>query len=162
VGLSVYRDRDRRGHYDASIDQHAAALSKSTCVSIMWPTWVRARDAFPGKPHNPVLEGPGTKWVFASYADELRTKHSLDRRKMLQSDWYRQRWPKPAELTGDQNVKGFFQRAIPCASLLYGLRCRRHSLGSMTDFPLPLKVAAFLAQTKSYDRLAVTPAFPSP
>jgi hypothetical protein len=46
--------------------------------------------------------------VFASYADELRTKHSLDRRKMLQSDWYRQRWPKPAELTGDQNVKTLF------------------------------------------------------
>jgi len=53
--------------------------AKSTCVSIMWPTWVWAREPFPGKPHNPVLEGPGTKWVFASYADELRTKHSLDR-----------------------------------------------------------------------------------
>src|SRR6202048_2584014 len=82
--------------------------AKSTCVSIMWPRWVWAREPFPGKPHNPVLEGPGTKWVFASYADELRTKHSLDRRKMLQSDWYRQRWPKPAELTGDQNVKTLF------------------------------------------------------
>jgi hypothetical protein len=78
--------------------------AKSTCVSIMWPTWVWAREAFPGKPHNPTLEGPGTKWMFASYADELRTKHSLDRRKMLQSDWYKARWPKPAELTGDQNV----------------------------------------------------------
>jgi hypothetical protein len=63
--------------------------AKSTCVSIMWPTWVWAREGFPGKPHNPVLEGPGTRWLFASYADELRTKHSLDRRKLLQSDWYR-------------------------------------------------------------------------
>jgi hypothetical protein len=77
--------------------------AKSTCVSIMWPTWVWTRES-----GNPALEGPGTKWVFASYADELRTKHSLDRRKMLQSDWYRQRWPKPAELTGDQNVKTLF------------------------------------------------------
>ena len=72
--------------------------AKSTCVSIMWPTWVWTREAFPGKPHNSVLEGPGTRWLFASYADELRTKHSLDRRKLLQSDWYRERWPKPAEL----------------------------------------------------------------
>ena len=80
--------------------------AKSTCVSIMWPTWVWTREA--GRSHNPALEGPGTKWVFASYADELRTKHSLDRRKMLQSDWYRTRWPKPAELTGDQNVKTLF------------------------------------------------------
>src|ERR1700686_1176523 len=76
--------------------------AKSTCVSIMWPTWVWAREPFPGKPHNPVLEGPGTRWLFASYADELRTKHSLDRRKLLQSDWYRARWPKPSELTSDQ------------------------------------------------------------
>ena len=45
-------------------------------------------------PHNQALEGPGAKCVFASYADELRTKHSLDRRKMLQSQWYRERWPK--------------------------------------------------------------------
>jgi len=82
--------------------------AKSTCVSIMWPTWVWAREGFPGKPHNPVLEGPGTRWLFASYADELRTKHSLDRRKLLQSDWYRARWPKPSELTSDQNVKTHF------------------------------------------------------
>jgi integrase len=61
--------------------------AKSTCVSIMWPTWVWTREGFPGMPHNPTLEGPGTKWMFASYADELRTKHSLDRRKMLQSAW---------------------------------------------------------------------------
>src|SRR5258707_9628854 len=82
--------------------------AKSPCVSIMWPTWVWAREPFPGKPHNPVLEGPGTKWVFASYADELRTKHSLARRKMLQSYWYKARWPKPAELNSDQNVKTLF------------------------------------------------------
>lgn len=84
--------------------------AKSTCVSIMWPTWVWAREratAFKAK-YNQVLEGPGTKWIFASYADELRTKHSLDRRKMLQSDWYKARWPKPAELTSDQNVKTLF------------------------------------------------------
>src|SRR6202051_1476128 len=85
--------------------------AKSTCVSIMWPTWVWAREGFPGKSHNPVLEGPGTRWLFASYADELRTKHSLDRRKLLQSEWYRTRWPKPAELTSDQNVKTLFSNS---------------------------------------------------
>src|SRR6202051_1859030 len=85
--------------------------AKSTCVSIMWPTWVWAREPFPGKPHNPVLEGPGTRWIFASYGDELRTKHSLDRRKLLQSEWYRTRWPKSAELTSDQNVKTLFSNS---------------------------------------------------
>jgi len=77
----------------------------------MWPTWVWTREAFRDKAHNPVLEGPGTRWIFASYADELRTKHSLDRRKLLQSEWYRERWPKPAELTSDQNVKTLFSNS---------------------------------------------------
>jgi hypothetical protein len=73
--------------------------AKSTRVSIMWPTWVWTREKFRDEPHNQALEGPGTKWVFESYADELRTKHSLNRRKLLQSPWYRTRWPKGAELT---------------------------------------------------------------
>jgi hypothetical protein len=30
--------------------------AKSTCVSIMWPTWVWAREAFGDKPHDPVLD----------------------------------------------------------------------------------------------------------
>src|ERR1700730_6057609 len=85
--------------------------AKSPCFSIMWPTGVWAREPFPGKPHNPVLEGPGTRWIFASYGDELRTKHSLDRRKLLQSEWYRTRWPKAAELTSDQNVKTLFSNS---------------------------------------------------
>ena len=100
--------------------------AKSTCVSIMWPTWVWAREDFPGKPHNPVLEGPGTRWLFASYADELRTKHSLDRRKLLQSDWYRARWPKPAELTSDQNVKTLFSNSssgVMLATTMLGAGC---------------------------------------
>jgi hypothetical protein len=103
--------------------------AKSTCVSIMWPAWVWAREAFPGKPHNPALEGPGTKWVFASYADELRTAHSLRRRKFLQSDWYRERWPKPAELTSDQNVKTLFVNSSAGVMLATNHRAARSHSG---------------------------------
>jgi hypothetical protein len=53
--------------------------AKSTCVSIMWPTWVWTRES-----GNPTLEGPGTKWVFASYADELRTPHPY---RLAQARW---------------------------------------------------------------------------
>jgi hypothetical protein len=47
----------------------------------------------------------------------LRTKHSLDRRNLLQSDWYRERWPKPAELTSDQNVKTLFSNSSSAVML---------------------------------------------
>jgi hypothetical protein len=50
--------------------------TKSTCVSILWPTWVWTRTPIEGQLYEPVLEGPGTRWMFASYADDP-TAHSL-------------------------------------------------------------------------------------
>lgn len=69
---------------------------KSLLVSILWPTWEWIRR-------------PGDRWIFASYADALATKHSIDRRTVLQSTWYQTRWGDQVQLASDQNVKGEFQ-----------------------------------------------------
>ena len=45
---------------------------KSLLVSIFWPTWEW-------------IQRPGGRWIFASYADALATKHSVDRRTVMQS-----------------------------------------------------------------------------
>src|ERR1700686_1419792 len=134
--------------------------AKSTCVSIMWPTWVWAREGFPGKPHNPVLEGPGTRWLFASYADELRTKHSLDRRKLLQSDWYRARWPKPSELTSDQNVKTHFTNSSGGVMLATTMLGQGTGLGGnviVLDDPHNAKSSLVRRMSKHKSVLTVTP-----
>ena len=65
---------------------------KSLLVSVLWPVWEW-------------LRAPQTRWLFASYSDSLSTKHSLDRRLVLQSPWYRDRWGDRFQLTSDQNEK---------------------------------------------------------
>lgn len=65
---------------------------KSICVSVMWPTWEW-------------IKFPSTRWLFASYAASLSTKHSLDRRTIIQSPWYQQRFGNIYTLSDDQNIK---------------------------------------------------------
>ncbi len=65
---------------------------KSIAVTIMWPVWEW-------------IEHPGTRWMFASYNGDLSRDHSVSRRTIIQSDWYRANWGSRFELTGDQNVK---------------------------------------------------------
>jgi predicted phage terminase large subunit-like protein len=69
---------------------------KSICVSVMWPTWEW-------------ITRPDTRWLFASYSGSLSTKHSVDRRTLIQSDWYQARWGSRYSLTTDQNVKTEYQ-----------------------------------------------------
>ena len=69
---------------------------KSLLVSVLWPTWEWIRR-------------PSGRWICTSYADALATKHSVDRRTVIQSDWYQTRWGHRVRLADDQNVKGEFQ-----------------------------------------------------
>ena len=69
---------------------------KSLLVSVFWPTWEW-------------LHASHTRWLFASYSESLSTKHSLDRRVVLQSPWYRQRWGHQFRLTSDQNEKSEYR-----------------------------------------------------
>lgn len=69
---------------------------KSTLVSVVWPTWSWT-------------DKPWLKWIFSSYANSLAEKHSLDRRRVIQSDWYMERWADTTRLAADQNQKAIFQ-----------------------------------------------------
>lgn len=69
---------------------------KSIAVSVMWPAWSW-------------INNPESRWLFASYAGNLSTQHSVDRRTIIQSDWYQERWANKYQLTSDQNVKTEYQ-----------------------------------------------------
>ena len=66
---------------------------KSILASVMWPAWVWARQ-------------PSTRWLCASYSASLANKFSIDRRGVITSPWYQERWP--IQLAGDQNQKNEF------------------------------------------------------
>lgn len=68
---------------------------KSLLVSVLWPTWEW-------------IQAPHRRWIFASYAESLSSKHSVDRRTILQSRWYQGRWGDQVQLALDQNVKSEF------------------------------------------------------
>ena len=67
---------------------------KSICVTIMWPTWEWGPCA-----------KPWLRWLFASYSGELSIKHSVDRRAIIESPWYKRNWGNTVKLASDQNVK---------------------------------------------------------
>ena len=67
---------------------------KSICISVGWSAWLMGQE-------------PGRKIIAASHSSSLSTKHSLDVRKIMQSDWYRKIFPG-FEFAGDQNEKHKF------------------------------------------------------
>lgn len=68
---------------------------KSLLCTVCYPAWVWIRE-------------PATRFIFASYSDSLSTKHSKDRRDLIESDWYRGGWWDKFSLSTDQNVKTEF------------------------------------------------------
>ena len=70
---------------------------KSLLVSVFWPVWEW-------------IASPSRRWICVSYSDALSLKLSLDRRTLVQSEWYQARWGHTVQLSSDQNVKGEFRR----------------------------------------------------
>ena len=69
---------------------------KSLLVSVFWPVWEW-------------IASPSRRWICVSYSDALSLKLSLDRRTLVQSEWYQARWGHTVQLSSDQNVKGEFR-----------------------------------------------------
>lgn len=67
---------------------------KSICVNIAWPAWLLG--------HNPTK-----RIISASYSQAIATRHSLDTRLILESDWYKKLFPQ-TKITNDQNEKDKF------------------------------------------------------
>lgn len=52
---------------------------------------------------------PHMKFVTASYDAALSLEHATDTRRIIESDWFQERWGNRFNMTTDQNVKGFFK-----------------------------------------------------
>lgn len=81
---------------------------KSSLVTVTWPAWSW-------------IDRPWLRWVFASYSAELAEKHSMDRRMIIQSDFYRAKWGDHVMLAGDQNRQAEFQNLERGAMVAVGI-----------------------------------------
>lgn len=69
---------------------------KSLSTNVLWPTWEWGP-----------LGKPGLRYVSAAYSQDLTIRDNRRARSLLQSPWYRRRWPH-VKLVSDQNAKTRF------------------------------------------------------
>lgn len=65
---------------------------KSILINVMFPVWVWTRN-------------PAESFSNASYAEKLSTEHSVKRRDLIESDWFKRVWGGKVWLARDQNEK---------------------------------------------------------
>lgn len=81
-----------RGELQNIIINIPPGMMKSLLCSVMWPVW-------------DWIANPHRRFLTASYAQPLATRDALKARRLIQSQWYRDRWGDHFKLTGDQNQK---------------------------------------------------------
>lgn len=72
--------------------------AKSLIVNVMFPVWVWAKDA-------------RKRFLFASYGQHLSMRDNLRARQVLESPWFKERWPD-LKLAEDQNAKGRYLTSV--------------------------------------------------
>jgi len=83
---------------------------KSNLVTVMWPVWAWTMD-------------PSLRFICASFSQRLATKHSLSRRRILNSYWFRANWGGRVQVMDDQDQKMEFEntaRGIMAATSVGG------------------------------------------
>jgi len=68
---------------------------KSILVSIAFPAWCWVKN-------------PSMRFLCGSYSQSLSSKHSIDTRTLIESEWFQERWGSKIVLSSDQNLKTEF------------------------------------------------------
>jgi len=97
-------------HLEACADGHIRNLiinipprfSKSTLCGVLFPAWVWAQT------ENTPTKGNGVQLLHASYSQNLALQDSLKCRRLVESEWYTNRWGSRVQITSDQNTKSQF------------------------------------------------------
>ena len=71
-------------------------MMKSLLTSVIWPAWEWGPRGM-----------ASTRYLSTSHKQDLAVRDNMKCRRLIQSDWYQERWP--IALTGDQNAKTKFE-----------------------------------------------------
>lgn len=75
--------------------------TKSVTVCVAWPTWVWTR----AQNEKTQALGAASRFLCTSHDGDLATRDAVRSRRVIESEWYQQRWGHVFKLTTDQNVK---------------------------------------------------------
>lgn len=70
--------------------------TKSITVSVMWPAWMWTTK-------------PGLRYLCAANDIGISIRDSVACRRLIDSEWFQERWSDVFQLTTDQNVKGWYE-----------------------------------------------------
>jgi predicted phage terminase large subunit-like protein len=121
---------------------------KSTTTTVCWPTWTWAQR---GKNNYPLV-GPTSRFIFTSYSQPLSSKHSMDRRTLMQSDWYQRGWGDRWSFSDDTNRQNEYandQRGAMLATSMGGTATGRGGNVLVVDDPHDTTSASSDVQRKT-------------
>lgn len=135
-----YNEDDEPIYYNRLLINVPPGAMKSLLVNVFWPAWEWGPR---NKPH--------LRYVCASHSLDLAIRDSTKMRRLIQSEWYQERWGDRVQLTGDQNQKTKFEnnktgfRQAIAAGSITGARGDR----VLIDDPHSVEGAASEAQRKT-------------
>jgi predicted phage terminase large subunit-like protein len=89
---------------------------KSLLISVFFPIWVWTTD-------------PSRRFMFASYSEKLSTQHSVLRRSVIESDWYKKEWGNQFSFSRDQNAKNHYENSERGAMFSTGMQSTATGMG---------------------------------
>lgn len=89
---------------------------KSLLISVFFPAWVWTTH-------------PWRRFMFVSYSEKLSTQHSIYRRAVMESDWFRREWGSSFSFTKDQNLKHHYENSARGAMFSTGMQSTATGLG---------------------------------
>jgi hypothetical protein len=89
--MAEYLEACRRREITRLVINIPPRTMKSIATTVAWPAFLLGKN-------------PATQIIAASYSERLSTKHSIDTRLILESEWYRRIFPE-VQLVKDQNTK---------------------------------------------------------
>jgi predicted phage terminase large subunit-like protein len=78
--------------------------SKTLIVSVLFQCWIWAQTPEADRP----LCGPQVKFLCVSYGDAVVYDAAVQARRLIESDWYQERWGKRVKIASDQSAKNKF------------------------------------------------------
>jgi predicted phage terminase large subunit-like protein len=89
---------------------------KSLLISVFFPIWAW-------------ITKPSLRFMFASYSEKLSTQHSILRRSLIESDWYKKDWGSQFSISRDQNVKSHYENSARGAMFSTGMQSTATGMG---------------------------------
>lgn len=109
---------------------------KSLLIAVFFPAWVWTLD-------------PSRRFMFVSYSEKLSTQHSVYRRAVMESDWYRERWGAKFSFTKDQNLKHHYENSARGSMFSTGMQATATGMGGdILIFDDPLNPEQALSQAE--------------